>query len=593
MNREKISCAIICGGLLSLAAFFIYLPYEIGAALTIPPDSSEYAIGLSNLLEHGRFGITLNGEWYPSRYSPWFSLSCLTPAYFLSGGNVLCLHWAILVFALVLLVVIWKMGSLCGLGRLAILPPVLIMFIPDFLFYSRVVMTEVPYAALVAFLALLFVRFSNQVQVSIKFCLCVGLLIAWSGFVRSTGYTLIVPFGVVILFRFRMGWKKGLVSLSAMGLPIVTAQLVNMWYNWMTFGSPFRSGYHYWCAVPMDFPGLAFNLKYVVPTAVCLLRQPIIQATLVFLSAPLLFAVYLVAKRAFREYRVFLLLMGYVGFHLLVLLILYLGYYWIDTRFFFPITICSLLLFFVTVNSVLSIAGDKARIFLTAVVFIMCMIIVVLSPTRYLYMTMGRPVWLAQAQIAGAVLPPGAVVIQRGDPNVLDHFGFKDKGLTLYPFCRAVDYVMRMTAPNRITHLVDTPASWHQEIIPELVDSGVCRMPFPDVFEESPEKICKYVTEGRRVFVLQNHFLCKESFESFNSRLEGMGLSLKIFGIWNVPKIEPNPLRHFYDRLLFPGYDMDSRPEITVIYYEIVVAEGHDTSPLGLSDIKQGEGDKK
>ena len=72
-----------------------------------------------------------------------------------------------------------------------------------------------------------------------------------------------------------------------------------------------------------------------------------------------------------------------------------------------------------------------------------------------------------------------------------------------------------------------------------------------------------------------------------------MGLSLKIFGIWNVPKIEPNPLRHFYDRLLFPGYDMDSRPEITVIYYEIVVAEGHDTSPLGLSDIKQGEGDKK
>ena len=102
--------------LLALAAFLVYLPPELGAALTVPPDSSEYSICLANLFEHGRFGFTLNGTWYPSRYAPWFSLLCLAPAYLLSGGNVLCMHWAILAFALVVLVASWKMGRLCGLG---------------------------------------------------------------------------------------------------------------------------------------------------------------------------------------------------------------------------------------------------------------------------------------------------------------------------------------------------------------------------------------------------------------------------------------------------------------------------------------------
>ena len=127
---------ILCGMLL-LAAFLIYLPSDLGMSLLIAPDASEYSICLANLFEHRRFGFTLNGEWYPSRYAPWFSLLCLTPAYLLSGGNVLCLHWAILVFALVVLFVVWKIGAVCGLGRMAILPSVLLMLMPDFLFYSR------------------------------------------------------------------------------------------------------------------------------------------------------------------------------------------------------------------------------------------------------------------------------------------------------------------------------------------------------------------------------------------------------------------------------------------------------------------------
>ena len=59
---------------LSATGFLLHLPSELAVSLAIPPDSTEYAMGLANLFGHGVFGFTLNGEWYPSRYAPWFSL---------------------------------------------------------------------------------------------------------------------------------------------------------------------------------------------------------------------------------------------------------------------------------------------------------------------------------------------------------------------------------------------------------------------------------------------------------------------------------------------------------------------------------------
>ncbi len=572
MNWEMNKHCLFVPGLLALAAFFIYLPSELGAAMTIPPDSSEYSICLANLLEHGRFGFTLNGEWYPSRYTPWFSLFFLFPAYLLSGGNLLCMHWAILGFALALLVALWRMGRLCGLGKLSILPPILLMFMPDFVFYSRIAMTEIPYAALVAITALVFVRLANQGQPSLRFCFYDGLLIAWAFLARSTGFALGVPFGLAILAKRGMEWKRKIALLFALGLPVAAAQMVSLGFNWMVFGSPFRSGYNYWNAIPNDFPDLMFNWKYVISNVEYLLSEPIIKITIAFLFLPLAFALLAIVTKNAARHRAFLMLTGYVFVHLLALSCLYIGYHWPDTRFFLPITICSIPLFFVAINKLLLKSGNCVRIMLMAIVFGLSLFAMCNSPTRYIYMVKGRPVWLVEAQISGSVLPPDSTVIQQGDPNVLDFFGFKEKRLTLFPFSRNFDYLNYMTAPTRITKLAKSPVSLHQLIIPELVDSGVCGMPFPSVFVERPELVCDYVAEGKNVFFLRSHFCVDENMLSFKSRIEGMGLALKPFGVWNVPGVSPNPIRHLYDRLMFQGYSMDSRPEITVAYYQIVKA---------------------
>ena len=583
-------------GLLLAAAFLIYLPFELGAALTIPPDSSEYSICLGNLFEHGRFGFTLNGTWYPSRYAPWFSLLCLTPAYLLSGGNVLCSHWAILAFALILLIAVWKMGKMCGLGRLSILPPITLMFMPDFVFYSRVAMTEIPYAALFAVISLVFVRFVNKARVSARFCFCVGLLIAWIGLVRTSGFSLAIPFGVVVLLRRTSGvvmkdsenkecsmlslsyvctgWNTRLLLLSAIGLPILVALVVGMGYNWFVFGSPFRSGYNYWCAVPVDFPDLVFNSSYVIPMLKYLLGEPVIQITLIFLCSALFFFMYVIATKNCSAHRTFLLLVGFVLSHLMVLACLYLGYYWPDTRFYLSVTVCSVPLFFVAINAFLSKFGRGMRVLLTMVVFLLSVIAVSNAPTRYLNMAVGRPIWLAQSQITASVLPPKSIVVQSGDPNVLEYFGFGEKELRLFPFCREFDYVTYMVAPSRINHLVKKPESWNIKVIPELVRSGVCSVPFPDVFEERPELIKEYLSQGRRMFFVKDFFRRDAELEKFRSYVENMGLTLKLFGVWNDQGIAPNPVRHLYDRLIFPDYSMDSRPAIMVAYYEVVAHGG-------------------
>lgn len=571
--------ALVCIGLLLLSAFLIYLPSELGEALTIPPDSSEYSISLVNLFEHGRFGFTLNGEWYPSRYAPWFSLLCLTPAYLLSGGNVLCLHWSILFFALVTLLIIWRVGFMAGLGKMSILPPILLLLMPDFVFYSRVVMTEIPYTAFIMLLAMVFVRFVNKVQISIRLCFGVGLLIACAGLVRSTGYILVIPFIAVALTK-REKWARRFVLVSAVVVPIVVTQMAGMAYNWIVFDSPFRSGYHYWNAFPLDYPSVTFNWNYVMPAVSYFLTQPLTQMTLIFMGVSLLFALYVVLTGQKIKYHVFLILESFFLVHAAFVSAVYLGYYYADTRFFLPVSITSVLLFCIAVNELrIKIANSFLRKGMMVLLLALCTMIVLDAPCVYLNITRGRPVWIVKGQIAAQVIPPGSVVMQEGDPNIMDYFGFNDKGLTLYPFDREFDYCSHMVSPKSIASSYVPSGKRRELIVLELVESGLCRLPFPKTFKEDPEQIQKYISEGRRVF-LHASFNEKDEAAKFMSRIESMGLTLRKFGVWKVPEVFPNPMRHLYDKILFPDCSMDSRPEITVAYYEVVPAGGAEGGSL-------------
>jgi len=568
---------IVWFAFLSAAAYLLFTPPETVMALTVPPDSSEYCVGLVNLFDHGVFGLTLNGVWYPSRYSPWFSLFCLTPVHFLTGGNVLCFNWAILAFALVLLGLIGAWGQRAGLGRWSLAAAALPLFLPDFVFYSRVVMTEIPYVTLFAASALVFLRFVESRQaLSCGLCFGAGILIAWGGSVRPTLLPMILPFATITAFFSRECWRRRLVHLVLLVLPLVAYELANLGYNWAVFGDPMRSGYQFWMPVPCDFPELLFRFEYVWPNVRMLLGCPVIQITLIFMIGALAYAGAVLAGRfgGMRQNRDYLLLTGFLVLQALILVTLYIGYYWKDTRFFLPVTLCSIPLFLSAVRRILAEGTGPFPLVTLLLVLVFSLLVFLSSSTRYYPLLYWRQYWLEKAKISSQVLPANSVVVHDGDPNLLDHFGFRAKGLHMIPFTRRFDYVIHMIAPQSVRNVLPTPATAMPMIRPEFVAAGVCKLPFPETFQEHPGQIHACLAEGKRVFFEQEVLRGESGWEPFQDKLRELRLRSTLFGIWSSPETRPDPVRHVYDTLIFGHNLSDARPEIQAVYHEIIPDRG-------------------
>lgn len=569
---------------LLVAGFLIHLPSELGASLAIPPDSNEYSIGLANLIEHGKFGFTLNGEWYPSRYAPWFSLSCLTPAYLLFWGDIFSLHWAILAFALLFLVMSYKFAHIAGLGKWAFVCAVIPLFIPDFVYYSRLVMTEIPYAAILALSAIAFVRFADAESPSLKFCFGAGTLVAWAGAVRASGLPMLGLFAVVLLSKKTGLWWKA-VSVLVLSIPAIAYEAANLIYNKCVFGSPFRSGYHFWVSVPCDYPDMTFNFEYALSNVREYLREPI---TFVALALAVVIAVVslLMLRGRFGgvgRNKGFLWLSGYVLFQGLVLFALYIGYYWCDVRFFLSFMLCEIPLFLKAVVAIVG-EGKARRAVVMSVSLAVCAWCFRFVTPRYHFMSNSYPIRIAEAAVSREVLPSGAVVVQDGNPAFLDCMGQHGKRLEFLPVYRRFDYVNTMVAPSSIAKLGPKPESWHQRIVPELVRDGVCKLPFPVTLAEDHAAIDRYLKSGRHVFLHYGMF--------FNPNVNGAStvlslldrFDMKLFGTWSVPAIEPNPVRHIYDRFLLRDCPMDSRPEVQCSYYEILPRSSRPEIAVSLFD---------
>lgn len=573
---RKYSRAGLLFGLLAIAAFLIYLPSELGMSLAIPPDSNEYAIGLSNLFTHGKFGFTLNGEWYPSRYAPWFSLFCLSPAYFLCGGDVLSLHWAVLAFALAFLVLSYRFCRIIGLGRWSYVCAALPMFIPDFVFYSRMVMTEIPYAALLATSALVFVRFADDEKPSLRFCVGAGVLVAWTGAVRFTALPMLALFAVAQLLK-RCSLKRKVVAVWVLSMPVFLYLVANSIYNKCVFGSFFRNGYNYWVSVPCDYLDLTFNLKYAVNNSLTYLKEPVTLVLLILSIIVFIVSIEMIMGRfgGVRKNRSFLLLSGYVLFQELILIFVYIGYYWCDVRFFLPSLLCLLPLFVKALAAVFGMFRIPISIVATVIV-VLCVGLFRFTVPRYYFMATGYPFFIAEAGITREVLPDGAVVVQDCNPLFVDSMGRSGKTIRHVPMFRRFDYVNTMVASTSIAKAVPRPTYWRQRIVPEFIASGLCRLPFPAVFSQDPDLIKLYIREGNRVFLHEDvspGYRRYWRLDDVRGMLDGIGLSLNEFGAWLIPEISANPIRHVYDRFLFPSFSMDKRPELRCVYYEIVTKE--------------------
>lgn len=244
------------------------------------PDHVEYALGAHNLLERGTYAIELNGTLHPPRYPYGYSTFFVAPVLAVTGSEPRHAVYAGMVSGILVVLLLAAMGGR-GFGAVTAAGSVfLLLLYPLFLKYTREVFADAAVTAL--FLGVFTLALCLRPS-PIRW-LAVGLFIAVAASVKfSLVLSAIFPWLVVRLPVAKNDSSESRSDLSG-GRPWTTTRrqllldlclasgigigLVPLLiYNTQCFGEPFRTGYHYWCSLPYDFPALVFSPRYLWQSA--------------------------------------------------------------------------------------------------------------------------------------------------------------------------------------------------------------------------------------------------------------------------------------------------------------------------------------
>lgn len=205
-------------------------------------DAIEYAVGAANILKGDGFVITINGISYP----PFFSY-LISPGFLLSNE----LRAAAIIPSILLAVGIYLCGEIsfrvCG-SRLAGVVGALAA--PQFVNWGGMAMTDSILAIVTLCSLYLYVSNSNRIWL-------VSLLLGFGAALKFMGALIYIP------WIFRALKERRFLDVVKLSVPFGIVVAVNAYYQYITFGDPFRSGYQYWVTVPYDFFNLTFSLEYL------------------------------------------------------------------------------------------------------------------------------------------------------------------------------------------------------------------------------------------------------------------------------------------------------------------------------------------
>ena len=304
-QRKVLAAAIV---ILAVDILGLYVPAKFGTCWLVIPDALENAFCADSFLREGRYGFYLNGVFHPSRYLPWFPLLFLAPFQYLAHdvyGAVYGCWVAAAGLAAVMFFSAWQTtvrrgqpgqrdvahGALAGLLTF----PVLLLS-SFFIALTGYAMTEIPYLLFCVWAMILWTRLATRPGIELSSLIGCAVLIALGGSVRSTAYPmLLLPF--ILVFVREQSWKRRFLLWILSALPTAVVLLASNVFNWAVFGSPFRTGYHFWCPVPYDFMTLTFHPRYAMQYLPRLVREKGFWLTMALLT---LCAVGFIASRRSR-----------------------------------------------------------------------------------------------------------------------------------------------------------------------------------------------------------------------------------------------------------------------------------------------------
>jgi len=228
---------------LTIAAYVRWTPPSRAGDLRPRPDALEYESGARNMLHGTGYYLVVEGRRYPPRYPPGFSV-LLVPFLFAWDGGPGSGIIAVLATALIGTALAIVTGHLVAGPLAGLVAGVLLAASPAHVRLSRMVMSDVPSACVVASVGLVLVAALRRPPIRAWALAVTGLLIGGATTIHATNALLVIPAAVVVATLG--GGPARAATLALAALVGVTPLLL---YDASRFGSPFATGYGRWATI--------------------------------------------------------------------------------------------------------------------------------------------------------------------------------------------------------------------------------------------------------------------------------------------------------------------------------------------------------
>jgi 4-amino-4-deoxy-L-arabinose transferase-like glycosyltransferase len=495
-NRRDLSQHLVFLLINLTIAFVILFKTAYNASdLEIVPDSVEYAVAASRLVSDHSYTIVIDGHSWPPRYPPWFSMLVIAPAYLLFGDEPGSAVFPILFVSLLGICTAFFIGYQVNGLMCGVFASLSLLLLPLYRFLSKQVMTDVPCIALLLIACLLYIRLKTVSSHSRVPYLLAGILSGLCAAFRPVCAAVIFPF---LWFIVRNTPKQHVFQqIALVTMPGILFVVLTMCYNNAVFGTPTRTGYHFWSPVPYDQQGMTFSLSYVADNL-----QIIAQSGLLLIALALLLLrlfdmlqhqrlIVGSVKESMRS------IMEFIIITCIPMVVFHLFYFYAVPRFYLPTMSFLIILVGIMIGLGLHHVSLRVLAFTQLIILVGVLILKIVFPDS-------PPTRRITADHINRYTLQNALVISAIDPAYLEFMTCKSSQRRILPISRRVEYASKLVAWQKTIALNPKPTGWWDHRCEGLAKANAEEV-IPYVADGEEDRLFLALSDGVPIYLDTSH----------------------------------------------------------------------------------------
>jgi hypothetical protein len=314
-----------------------------------------------------------------------------------------------------------------------------------------------------------------------------GIAVAMAAAFKPLAVVSAIPFVILV---WRRGWIRNVRLCAAVFAPVIAVVAMGMLYNELHFGSPFRNGYHFWTAVPYDYPSLVFSIAYLRDNWTCFL---ISGAAIQGMAALVAWIVLKRCRSDAAEREAVDAAWHYTLAVGIPLALVHLFYFYPDARFFLPLSAL------LTTGIGGMVGALLPRRDWVAILILMAGLAAAVGFRATHHDAPPEP--RQTIERIASLIGKDSIVISSINPLYV-HFMMRfDESITVIPLSRRTEYAAKYVSPRKTHHPEPPPQGPRDHRCEGLLRDGNSREAMAIVADENPEWLEDRIRAGRHVFV--------------------------------------------------------------------------------------------